>query len=1066
MGQGAAPNIIVSVDNSTSMGSTGIAALKAALRATFSATNLPDNKIRLAWQAMHGCNAIPGSNTSTNGPCRGYNGMRRFSGAHRTQFNNWVESITSVRGTPTHWVMKNAGDYLSATSLGVNSPWAYNPGTDESPVLACRRSYHILMTDGEYGHSAWNAPSPFKERDMSGPDGVRIVRGGNADGSDTTLPDGTRYSITNEQTKLYRDNWGSADLSSLSDLSFYYWSRDLQPGIPNQLRPPAQQSLGPEEFGTDTHSAMLDPYWNPRNNPATWQHMVNYTIGFLSASSWSGAPTWHGDTFTGLGGLIRGNVGWVTPFCGANSSGSGNLPCDGGTNYERRGDARKAELWHTALNSRGRFVPAPDANALVVAFQNILNEITVTAGAGSVSIGATSGRHAQDQLIYEAEYDSDRWRGDVTAWDWSGSAGTRSSSPKWRASAWLDDESRNLSQRKIFTHNGSAGVAFTWNALDTTLKNQLLNGATNSVGQQRLDYLRGERKLETQNGGTLRDRASRLGSIVNSNLWITTPPRRLRHDWEGHAAFRSAQAKRPAMVYVGANDGMLHGFDADTGEERLAYVPRGVYNTLRESTTPGFAYKATVDGHPFTADADLRRVGNTVLTTPNWRTLLVGALGAGGRGYFVLDVTDPANVGTGNVLIDRTFAAEATGTQVPHGDIGHLHAPAVTDGPLTQRSEQIVKLNDGRWAVVLGNGVNSANERPVLLIQYLDGDRALRPIVANSTNGAGNGLGPARPIDIDGNGTADVVYAGDLKGQLWKFNLSNTDPTKWGVAVWDGSGATCSNATTCQPFLRASDSDNATVPQPITTAVAWMPHPLGGIQLLFGTGQLLQPTDPANKAVQTVYSVWDKSKYKGTGDALTSEDLGRLADADIRERLVSQPVTGAIPVVDTDDVTHDDAYQASASNAVGYARNDEKAPRGWFVDLPVSGERLIVHPQTFLGRKAIFTTTAPSEASAQESCDPPSTSGQHWLNVRDMITGQLPKGGVFYAQHTTTSIDTATRARIGSNEFVLLPGQGDRFRIARANGGKSTGQGKDVSPDELKDIVPPPARADWRELRP
>lgn len=136
MGQGAAPNIIVSVDNSTSMGSTGIAALKDALRATFSATNLPDNKIRLAWQAMHGCNAIPGSNTSTSGPCKGYNGMRRFSGEHRTNFNNWVNSITSVRGTPTHWVMKNAGDYLSATNLGIHSPWAYNPGTDESPVLA------------------------------------------------------------------------------------------------------------------------------------------------------------------------------------------------------------------------------------------------------------------------------------------------------------------------------------------------------------------------------------------------------------------------------------------------------------------------------------------------------------------------------------------------------------------------------------------------------------------------------------------------------------------------------------------------------------------------------------------------------------------------------------------------------------------------------------------------------------------------------------------------------------------------------------------------------------------
>lgn len=212
-----APNIIVSVDNSTSMGSTGVAELRTALKTTFASSNLPDNQIRLAWQSMHGCNTIPGSSTSTTGFCRGFNGMRRLAGQHRTNFFNWVDSIAIVRGTPSHFMMDNAGQYLSATGLGTNSPWAANPGVDEQPVLSCRRSYHILMTDGEYGHS-WATG----ERDTSGPPGTRIVRGGNADGTETVLPDGTLYSVaaSNTQTKLYRDTWGSSTLSTLSDLAF------------------------------------------------------------------------------------------------------------------------------------------------------------------------------------------------------------------------------------------------------------------------------------------------------------------------------------------------------------------------------------------------------------------------------------------------------------------------------------------------------------------------------------------------------------------------------------------------------------------------------------------------------------------------------------------------------------------------------------------------------------------------------------------------------------------------------------------------------------------------------
>jgi type IV pilus assembly protein PilY1 len=174
------------------------------------------------------------------------------------------------------------------------------------------------------------------------------------------------------------------------------------------------------------------------------------------------------------------------------------------------------------------------------------------------------------------------------------------------------------------------------------------------------------------------------------------------------------------MLYVGANDGMLHGFEAGSGNERLAYIPRGIAEgPLRKLSDTNYSHQYMVDGSPFTGDA------LTGGATKTWKTVLVGSLGAGGRGYFVLDVTNPANFTTSMsttavadfVLTDMTASTDA--------DIGHMVSPPAVDDASANRSSQIVKLNNNRWAVVMGNGVNSTNEAPVLLIQYLDEGREL-----------------------------------------------------------------------------------------------------------------------------------------------------------------------------------------------------------------------------------------------------------------------------------------------------------------------------------------------------
>jgi type IV pilus assembly protein PilY1 len=1096
-----APNIIVSVDNSTSMGSTGVAELKAALRATFSPSNLPDNQIRLAWQSMHGCNSIPGSNTSSTGICRGFNGLRRFSGTHRSNFLTWVDSIGNVRGTPSHQMMANAGDYLSLTGLGVNSPWASDPGVTESPVLSCRRSYHILMTDGEYGHS-WARD----ELDTSGPANTRIVRGGNADGTNTVLPDGRVYSVdsANTQTRLYRDAWGHSGLSTLSDLAFYYWSRDLQPGIPNEIRPSPDQPAPNENFGTTSSPAILESYWNPRYNPATWQHMVTYTIGFKSAAQWStatGYPRWQGDTFSGLAPLIQGTTPWVTPFCNTGNRGAGNLPCDGGANYENRADARKADLWHTALNSRGRFIPAPDAQSLVAAFQSIIAGIQDESRQMRVSIAANTSTLRTAGRVYLASFNTRRSSGEVSAYQLAAGTGVISSTPAWTTSTTLDSAAVTAATRNILSHSGGAlGIPFAWNSLSLNQRNAIRGADTDTVAQQRMDYLRGDRSRE---GSQFRQRDSRMGTVVNSNIWITSAPKRMTFEHQGHTAFRRTYGDRNEAIYIGANDGMLHGFDAATGVERFAYVPMAAYASLREYASPQYNHRFFVDGHPFTGDADLSWVPGdpSPLPEPRWRTVLVSGLGGGGRGFFALDVTDPTNVTTSSVLLDRTFPGSPAAAPTGLEDVGHIYGAPVTDLTSGGRSEQIVKLNNSRWAVVMGNGVNSVNERPVLLIQYLDGDKSLRTIVAHSTTGQSNGLAPPRLIDINGNGTVDVAYAGDLQGQLWKFNLSSARDEDWGVSAWDSSAAPCKNATTCKPLFVAKDGASPANTQPITTAPMWMSHPLGGIQVMFGTGQNIQPSDPANTRVQTIYSIWDKSRFTTLADrTVVFEDIEPIETVSPvvgRSRLVQQSVTGAVTKTDPSNTgTVDTIFSNSTNNDVSYSRTVSTARRGWFMDLPISGERVLNAPMPFQGQRVLIASTAPSPDAGGESCSATSTAERSRLTVLNMITGKPPTSAVFFSSDASMNLANATSVMVDSTEFIsldsinrsldLISVKNDGYRGGPELGSATSGSGSSGSgstPDNGEGSAQQcagngclargrmilgdsdGARADWREVR-
>jgi len=293
--------------------------------------------------------------------------------------------------------------------------------------------------------------------------------------------------------------------------------------------------------------------------------------------------------------------------------------------------------------------------------------------------------------------------------------------------------------------------------------------------------------------------------MVNSSpIYVGKPRARYPDNWGSgapessvsYSAFATSSTRVP-MVYVGANDGMLHGFNADTGKELIAYIPNEVYPRLSALTSPTYSHKFYVDGSPTVADAFFDN---------QWRSVLVGGLNRGGQAIYALDITNPASMDETKVLwefsdnIDNDAAGDA-GTEFALG--------------YTYSKPAIVRLHNGKWAAIFGNGYNntvndgsrSTTGHAVLYIVDLEDGSVIRKINTKAgTQTAPNGLATVTPVDVDGDFIIEYVYAGDLQGNMWKFDLTDTTPSSWGVAY--------GTAASPQPLFVAKDSLGN--PQPIT----------------------------------------------------------------------------------------------------------------------------------------------------------------------------------------------------------------------------------------------------------
>jgi len=602
----------------------------------------------------------------------------------------------------------------------------------------------------------------------------------------------------------------------------------------------------------------------------------------------------------------------------------------------------------------GEFLTAENASELSTVFNETISSI-VSRTSSAAAVATNSTRLNTDTLVYQARFNSGDWSGQIIAYplESDGSLGT---------AKWDTDTSGKIpaaASRNIFTWNGTAQVAFKsadFASLNATQKTALsapdcsatLTG--DACGQARIDWLRGDATQEVKNGGPFRDRVKPLGDVVNSDpLFVGADNfgyvKLGETDGGGpkYIDFLTWKQTRDGMLFVGANDGMMHALVASTGVEKFAYVPRGVYQNLSLLTQPGYTHKYFVDGPSTSADA---RIGSDVDTAPKygWRTVLVGTLGAGGKGVFALDITDPSASDFGKPLWEFTNDNDP--------DVGYVMG-----------APQIVKLKSGEWVAIFGNGYNSTATTAKLFIVNLATGALIKKIDAGSATA--NGLSAPAVYDGDenrligdysGSTPTDAIYAGDLLGNVWKFGNSSSG---WIVSNKSGS--------TFVPLFSAKDS--AGKAQPITAPLEIGERPTGtssGVMVYIGTGSYFTTDDRTNKDVQSLYGIWDDGTTTSRGELQQQTITHEFTEFSEKLRVVS-------------------------NNTVTYTGGSAK--RGWYLDLippspgTAQGERVVSTPLLRHGR-VIFSTLIPST----EAC---SFGGTSWLMEMTATTGARLDYSVF-----------------------------------------------------------------------
>ena len=917
----------------------------AALSATSIAFADVSADLRFTWQSLNACQNFTGSNAAN---CQN-NAIKTYKKAHKGQFYSWLRQVSFNADGSLPAALARAGEYLKTTE-----PWQQyleNDGVNNSTnTYACRPNYHVLMTDASSASSA-----------STGETGYPAIQNFRADESSFTLPDGKQYAGFSP----YLDSRPK----TLADLAMHYWATDLQPNLANNLPAytPYKQTNANQQ------------YWDPRNNPATWQHIsyVILSLGLGRSLDDKNVP-WAGSTYAGEGynRLLNGQASWP--------------------------NSKAYDVWHAAVNSRGELYSVENPVAMGPGFKQALSRLISQKDAAvisgiNVSLEAGSAAQNSEQQLttysYQSSFNSaDGWTGDLKKIKNNSQGQNAINQEVWSANRQLPTHSaRNImiagaGASKLQAFNPSnAGLPSAAQSLAYYLNINPEPGLQQATWQQRLAYLRGDQSQEGASTESLHRRSVLLGDFLSSQPVRVSGARYVQgfaNRLEGNTAytdFAQSVKTRSPMLYIGGNDGMLHGFDSASGEEKFAFIPTVVFPQLHKLTAKNYSHQYYVDGTPVVAD---------MYDGAQWRTILVGTLRAGGKGLFALDITDPNSIKLLWELDENSPALQSLGVK-----LGYSFAQPT-----------IARLHSGQWAVVTGNGYQALGSETgaaaLYLINALDGSM-IKSLEVQSAIRTPNGLSTPRLADYDADGVADYAYAGDLHGNLWRFDLlgdgaiaATQSPLSHGnYGRKSGSTSQFKVSYAGQPMFTATSTVGA-VPQPITSAPSLVRHPTrNGYLVVFGTGKYFALGD--NRVDQnfahSVYGIWD---MKTKAEPTAPDTIGRnqLQAQSIIAQTVSAHdaanTTRAMRTISTEPVEWYTDFDSTKA----------VKQRGWRLDLLQDGfvgER-VVENMNSIGSMLLFQTLIPNP-------DPCSSGTYHWLYAIDPTTGGRTQHQVFKALESSDS---------------------------------------------------------------
>lgn len=748
----------------------------------------------------------------------------------------------------------------------------------------CQRTFTLLMTDGYWTENV----------DPCDPD---------------TRPCETMTEIQNWSLSAYYDGNTDPDgdgyHNTLADVAMAYYQMDL------------------------SDAADLMPIKESDCDKKINQHMVTFAVSFgVKGDMDPEAYDTCGDTVVEKGTDTEAE--WGNPFCGVQGC------------YKK---AKIDDLWHATANSKGLFFNASNPEDLVESLEKIFDAIDGEANTAA-AITVENERIYKSGTYYQSSYDSETWTGSVAAVTLNYDPSTtydplRIGKTQWLVSGAADANNDLIpapDNRVIITYNEESEetISFRWGDLSTTQKEAILDidipyspNDHDTDGDLRINCLRGD-----DSGGIYRQ-VPKLGDIVHSSPVPVN-----------------------GVIYVGANDGKLHAFNGDSGEEIFAYVPNLVFENLKDLLATDYSHSYYVDQTPVWS-----RVKKDLSLTTNeeegFGYYLVGGLNAGGKGYYCLDITGITTTNTPDLsdLISPptednlnnkkgVVQWEFPGPESPDGEV--LYAPDMGfsfSTPIIARTT----VEDHPYVVIFGNGYNSQNGHAVLFVLDLFTGNVLKKFDTEVGSPEDkNGMSSPRATDVDNDNCVEYVYAGDLKGNMWKFNVSSNE-----IDDWNFSFRSEKNNTASPPHALFTTLDN----QPITTQPAVMLSCSGsGYMVLFGTGKFLGNTDIPNTDQQAIYGIWDYGDSTDLGEyigGIDSNDYSIKENGDLHiwvpETIEQDDENSEIFLIESiSSNTHINWHTQLDSHegfTTQWSTNDKKPnPQeyvGWMIPFQNSGERVI-----------------------------------------------------------------------------------------------------------------------------